>query len=486
MILTIDQGTTSSRALVIDKAGKVLAIAQKEFKQIYPQPAWVEHDPKEIWQTTLEVCREAIGKLDKPEEIKGLAITNQRETTIVWDKNTGEPVYNAIVWQCRRTADYCTEMKANTKFAESVREKTGLLIDSYFSAPKISWILNKDKRHGLDDASSKALDKKISEVGIDNLLFGTIDTWILWNLTEGKSHLTEPSNASRTMVYNIEKGSWDKDLLNELNIPDSILPTVIASNSLFGRTALFKDLVGKDLDIKAILGDQQAAWYGHKSMPKITYGTGSFVLLPQQDAALVDGLVTTIGYQKESTTKKVLEASIFVAGAIVQWLRDGLKIIKKSSDVEALAAQVKDNGGVYLVPALVGLGAPHWQEQVRGTIFGISRGTSDAHIARAALESIAFSVKDAFHQLEKQNPDLKLEAINVDGGASKNDFLMQFQADLLGIEIHRFDETEMTALGVARMTGNVDYEMQPEKVFKPQRDLSDQYQTWSGYLQKLL
>ncbi len=514
MILTIDQGTTSSRALVISAKGEIVSLAQKEFKQIYPQSGWVEHDPMEIWNSTLEVCRDALsnalnndnesGKKISKDDLKGIAITNQRETTILWDKRTGKPVYNAIVWQCRRTANYCAHLRAETNlgksmhegFSEHVRKSTGLIIDSYFSGPKISWILDKENHINFQDGKVKAeTDSKywdsINDIGIENILFGTVDTWILWNLTEGQSHYTEASNASRTMLYEIAKGTWDKKILETLKIPESILPKVISSNGDFGSTPLFKDLLDKELPIKAMLGDQQAAWHAHHEAPKITYGTGAFVLLPAESgdkmisAPTVDGLLTSVGFAKDKTSY-VYEGSIFIAGAIVQWLRDGLKIIEKSSDIEALAKTVDDNGGVYLVPALAGLGAPHWREDVRGTIFGLSRASTQGHIARAALEGIAFSVKDVFNKLQAEKTNLKIKHVNVDGGASKNDLLMQFQADLLGIEVHRMQEAEMTALGAARMTGDVDFKFKAEKIFKPQNDLNNEYSQWSKYIDLLL
>lgn len=557
MILTIDQGTTSSRALIVNKSGEILGIAQKEFEQIFPQPGWVEHNPIEVWQTTLDVCKEVIskllseGKISK-DDIKGIAITNQRETTVIWDKTTGKPIYNAIVWQCRRTADYCKELKdeiLNTGFSDLVREQTGLLIDSYFSGPKIAWVLNNHgliTQSGLDsenknaDDNSPSIPESVSQqkikphsssqsnIQISDLLFGTIDTWLLWNLTNGDSHFTEPSNASRTMLFDINKNNWSKEILGRLQIPESILPTVIPSNSNFGRTKLFQDLLGRDLEIKAMLGDQQAALYAYSTKsnltsssqqsseqntapksqnhntqhtntsPKITYGTGSFILIPEIKQSpnltqnkkfnLIDGLVTSTAFQSLSgDLEYAVEGSIFIGGAVVQWLRDGLQIISSSSEIEELAQNVEDNGGVYFIPALSGLGAPHWREDIRGSIFGITRGSKQGHIARAALESIAFQVKDIFTQLKNQNFDLsQIKHINVDGGASRNDLLMQFQADLLGIEVWRYQETEMTALGASKMTELIDFELKADQVFKPQKDLSKQYQEWQSYLNKLL
>lgn len=462
MILTIDQGTTSSRALLLSAEGKIIDIAQKEFKQVYPQPGWVEHDPLEIWQTTLDVCTEIIKK--HPQEINGIAITNQRETTILWNKKTGKPVANAIVWQCRRTAEHCQELRADAKFNEHVRRTTGLLIDSYFSGPKIAWLL---KAH--------------PELDPNDILFGTVDTWILWNLTKGVSHFTEASNASRTMLFDINKGTWDDKILKKLNIPHEILPQVKASQDNFGQTDLFKDICSREIPIKAILGDQQAAWYAHKESAKITYGTGSFILLPaSKQNPLVDGLVTSVGYKKNEENVLALEGSIFIAGAAVQWLRDELKLIKSSSEVEALAKTVDDNGGVYFVPALTGLGAPYWKEEARGAIFGLTRASNRGHFARAALEGIAYSVKDVFSRIKEE-----FEFINVDGGASKNDLLMQFQADLLGVPLRRYSEVEMTALGAARMTGDIELDLAIDKIFEPQKDLSENYDLWLSYITKV-
>jgi glycerol kinase len=512
MILTIDEGTTSTRALMISESGTILGTVQKEFKQIFPQAAWVEHDPEEIWQATLEMARGLVSELLRQnkiskQDIKGIAITNQRESTVIWDKNTGKPVYNAIVWQCRRTSEFCRKLKdpkLYPGFKELVENRTGLLIDSYFSGPKIHWIL-----------------ENLANKQTDNLLFGTIDTWLLWKLTKGRSHATDASNASRTLIYDIHKTAWDQDLLKALGIPENILPKVLASNSSFGSTDVFKDLIGRELEIKAILGDQQAAFYAYtgkngQAQPKITYGTGTFVLIPagmrrvnlsQNHSGQVAsndmsdfmispaaGLLTSIAYTKMDKHRSsalqekayAIEGSIFVGGAIVQWLRDGLKIINNSSEIEALAKTVTDNNGVYLIPALAGLGAPFWREDIRGSIFGITRGTERGHIARAALESIAFRVKDIFTALEaSQGMPVPNAYINVDGGASKNNLLMQFQADLLQIPIKRYSETEMTALGVAKMTGEIDFELKVDTVFEPQKALEHRYAEWSKYLNLL-
>ncbi len=504
-VLTIDEGTTSTRALLISDAGEILDIVQKDITQHYPQPGWVEHDPQEIWEKTLACCREIIAnnlaknKITK-DSISSIAITNQRETSIIWNPKTGKPVYNAIVWQCRRTAERCEELKktkiANMNFTDYIKSKTGLLVDAYFSATKIEWIL-----------------QKIGKVQ-DGLIFGTIDTWLIWNLTLGREHLTDASNASRTMLYDIHEDKWDDEILKHLNISKTILPKVIESNGDFGSSLLFQDSLGRELPIKAVLGDQQAAFYAYDGEAKCTYGTGTFVMLPSSTKTSLDkpatedietrskvgnqrdtmsfsietnndGLLKSSGYKTQSEKALVLEGSIFVGGSIVQWLRDELKFIEKSSEIEALANSVPDNGGVYLIPALAGLGAPYWRGDVRGTIFGMTRGTNRAHIARAALESIAYSVRDIIEALD---PKLraKITQLNVDGGATKNDTLMQFQADLLQIPIQRYTETEMTALGVAKMTGDIKLKLKAEKVFQPSKNLDENYKIWKQYIKKLL
>jgi glycerol kinase len=503
-VLTIDEGTTSTRALLISAEGQILDIVQKDITQYYPQAGWVEHNPIEIWEKTLACCREIIiknlaeKKITK-ESISSIAITNQRETTIIWSARSGKPIYNAIVWQCRRTAERCEELKktklSGVNFTDYIKSKTGLLVDAYFSATKIEWIL-KDQSH-------------------NELIFGTIDTWLVWNLTLGRDHLTDASNASRTMLYNIHEDKWDLEILKHLNISPNILPKVIESNGDFGSSPLFSDLLGREIPIKAVLGDQQAAFYAYNGEAKCTYGTGTFVMLPygspvhgqrstvngneetrfkvgdQRDVmsfSIVndnEGLLKSSGYKTQSEKALVLEGSIFVGGSIVQWLRDELNFLEKSSDIEALANSVPDNGGVYLIPALAGLGAPYWRGDVRGTIFGMTRGTNKAHIAKAALESIAYRVRDIIEALD---PKLRssITQLNVDGGASKNNTLMQFQADLLQIPIQRYTETEMTALGVAKMTGEVRLKLQAETVFQPQANLDENYKVWKKYIAKLL
>ncbi len=505
-VLTIDEGTTSTRALLISSSGAILDIVQKDITQHYPQAGWVEHDPLEIWEKTLACCREIIsrnlaeGKITK-ESISGIAITNQRETTIIWNPRTGKPIYNAIVWQCRRTTERCEELKktkiSGVNFTDYIRSKTGLLVDAYFSATKIEWILN--------HATVPFVHNEI--------MFGTIDSWLIWNLTLGREHLTDSSNASRTMLYDIHEDQWDIEILKHLNISPNILPKLMTSNGEFGSSPLFQDLLGHELPIKAVLGDQQAAFYAYNGEAKCTYGTGTFVMLPygtkiessilntkeqsktqlggerdQMSFSIVndnEGLLKSSGYKTQSEKALVLEGSIFVGGSIVQWLRDELKFIEKSFDIEALANSVADNGGVYLIPALAGLGAPYWRGDVRGTIFGMTRGTNRAHIARAALESIAYRVRDVIEALDPKLR-IKITHLNVDGGASKNDTLMQFQADLLQIPVQRYTETEMTALGVAKMTGDIELKLKAERVFQPQSNLDENYKVWQQYISKVL
>ncbi|WP_099365662.1 glycerol kinase GlpK [Sphingobacterium sp. 1.A.4] len=442
-IISLDQGTTSSRAILFNKKGEIVDISQKEFQQIYPKSGWVEHDPQEIWSSQLAVLTEVLAKSKtKLESIKGIGITNQRETTIVWNKRTGVPIYNAIVWQDRRTADYCAELIAKGQL-EKVQEKTGLLIDSYFSATKIKWILDHVKEA-----------RKLAER--NELAFGTVDSWLIWNLTDGKVHVTDVSNASRTMLYNINTLEWDKDLLALFDIPASILPEVKSSSEIYGETST--ELGSKSIPIAGIAGDQQAALFGQmclkKGMAKNTYGTGCFLLMNvgNKPVKSENKLVTTIGWKIGKDVVYALEGSVFIGGAVVQWLRDELKIIKKSSDIEALATSVDDTDGVYLVPAFAGLGAPHWDANARGTLFGISRGTSDAHIARAALESIAYQTYDILKAMEADSKT-KIKELRVDGGATQNNFLIQFQADILNSTVVKPEITETTAMGAAFLAG---------------------------------
>ncbi len=442
-ILALDQGTTSSRAILFDREGAIRGTAQREIEQIYPQPGWVEHDPEEIWSSQISVAVEALSRANtSPRDVAALGITNQRETTIVWDRKTGKPVYNAIVWQDRRTASICEAIVARG-LEDSVRAKTGLLVDAYFSATKIMWILDH-----VEGARGRA------ERG--ELAFGTVDSWLIWNLTGGSQHIVDVSNASRTMLFNIHEQTWDDDLLRAFNIPAALLPEVQASSGRFGEASTALGLGG--IEIGGVAGDQQAALFGqacfHPGMAKCTYGTGAFLLQNTGEAARASPhrLLTTMAWRIGGKTEFALEGSVFIAGSVVQWLRDGLGIIRSSADVEALALSVPDSGDVYLVPAFAGLGAPHWDPYARGTIIGITRGTSAGHIARAALESIAFQVADLLDAMQ-QDSAATLPELRVDGGASANDTLMQFQADLLGLPVIRPATTETTALGAAYLAG---------------------------------
>ncbi len=442
-ILALDQGTTSSRAIIFDKNASVIGVSQKEFTQIYPKPGYVEHDANEIWNTQLEVARDVINKTKiSLDEIDSIGITNQRETTVIWDKKTGEPVYNAIVWQCRRTADICEEL-IHKGLEEYIKETTGLVVDAYFSATKIKWILD-----NIEGARKKA----------DNgeLLFGTIDTWIVWKLTGGKIHITDYSNASRTMLYNIRELKWDEKILKELCIPSSLLPEVRQSSEVYGSTD--ESILGKEISIAGIAGDQQAALFGQvcfqEGMVKNTYGTGCFMLMNTGEKPVnsKNGLITTIAWGIDNKVEYALEGSIFMGGAVIQWLRDELKIINEAADSEYFAKKVSDTSGVYLVPAFAGLGAPHWDMYARGTLIGLTRGTNINHIIRAALEAIAYQTKDVINAMISDS-EMNLTALKVDGGATANDFLMQFQSDILGVEVDRPETTETTALGAACLAG---------------------------------
>lgn len=442
-ILALDQGTSSSRAIVFDRNGQTRAVAQKEFTQIFPKPGWVEHNPMEIWSSQASVIAEAITSIDiNGLDIAGIGITNQRETTIVWDAETGEPVYNAIVWQDRRTSEYCDSLKAEG-LTDKIRSKTGLIIDAYFSATKIRWILE-----NVPGAREKA------EQG--QLRFGTVDTWLIWMLTRGEVHVTDVSNASRTMVYNIHELCWDKELLELFGIPESMMPQVKSSSEVYGHTKT--TLFAHEVPIAGIAGDQQAALFGQMCTEpgavKNTYGTGCFLLMNSGEKPITssNNLLTTIAWKIGDKVNYALEGSIFVAGSVVQWLRDGLGIIRSSSEVEELAASVPDNGGVYFVPALTGLGAPYWDQYAKGCMYGISRGTTAAHIARAALEGIAFQTMDIVNAMQK-DAGVELAELKVDGGASRNNLLMQFQADILGTSVIRPKVTETTALGAAYLAG---------------------------------
>ncbi len=465
-ILALDQGTTSSRAIVFDRNGLPVASAQKEFTQFYPKPGWVEHDPEEIWSTQAGVALEAITKAgSESSDIAAIGITNQRETTVVWNRKTGKPVYNAIVWQDRRTADFCDKLKREGK-SSKILEKTGLIIDAYFSATKIRWILDNVK-----DA------RKLAEAG--HLAFGTIDSWLVWNLSKGKLHLTDVSNASRTMLFNIHTLQWDEELLGLFNIPSSMLPEVRSSSEIYGKT---EGHFSTSIPVAGIAGDQQAALFGQMctepGMVKNTYGTGCFMMMnignkPIQSKSK---LLTTIAWRIGNDTQYALEGSIFIAGAVVQWLRDGLGIIKNSGDVEKLVAKVKDTEGVYFVPAFAGLGAPHWNQHARGTLVGITRGSTSSHIARAALDSIAYQTLEVLLAMQKDS-GIDIRELRVDGGATVNNQLMQFQSDLLQSKVVRPKITETTALGAAYLAGlavnywsNIDeirQQWQIDRIFSP-------------------
>ena len=443
-ILSIDQGTTSSRAILFDKAGNIIQVAQKEFTQYYPRPGWVEHNADEIWGSVLAVLGELFGKGKiKPSQIEGIGITNQRETTVVWDKVTGEPIYNAIVWQSRQTAEICDALKANG-YEEMVREKTGLVIDAYFSGTKVKWILDH-----VEGAREKAENGQ--------LLFGTIDTWLIWKLTGGKAHVTDYSNASRTMLFNIHSLKWDDELLEVLNIPKTMLPEVRPSSEIYGRTAAYH-FFGQEVYVAGAAGDQQAALFGQacfeSGMAKNTYGTGCFMLMNTGENAVPSnhGLLTTIAWGVDGKVEYALEGSIFVAGAAIQWLRDGLRIIENAPQSEELALKVESVDGVYVVPAFTGLGAPYWDMDARGAIFGLTRGTSREQLVRATLESLAYQTKDVLSAMEADS-GITLKFLRVDGGAVRNNFLMQFQSDLLAVSVDRPQVSETTALGAAYLAG---------------------------------
>lgn len=442
-VLALDQGTTSSRAILFDHLGNIISLAQQEFPQLYPAPGLVEHDPEAIWSSQLEVARAAISQAGiSAAEIVAIGITNQRETTVVWEKQTGKPVCNAIVWQSRLTVPICDELKAQG-FDTEIRARTGLVTDAYFSGTKVKWIL--DNIPGV---------RALAERG--EVLFGTIDTFLMWRLSKGRVHATDPSNASRTLLYNIYQGTWDETILKELGIPRAMLPEVRPSSGIFGATD--PEFFGIALPLAGVAGDQQAATFGQAcfevGMAKNTYGTGSFLLLNTGERGMPSqrGLLTTLGWGLDNKTTYMLEGSIFVTGAAVQWLRDGLQIIKQSADVETLAESVSDNGGVYLVPAFVGLGAPYWDPYARGTLVGLTRGSTSAHLARATLESICYQTRDVVDAMSADS-GVSLTALRVDGGAVYNNVLMQFQADILGVPVQRPRIAETTALGAAYLAG---------------------------------
>lgn len=469
-ILALDQGTTSSRAILFNKKGEIVSVAQKEFEQIFPKAGWVEHDPSEIWSSQVGVAAEVVSRANlNATEIAAIGITNQRETTVVWDKNTGKPVYNAIVWQDRRTAGICNQLRKEGH-ADMFQDKTGLILDSYFSGTKVKWILD-----NVDGARKKA------ENG--DLLFGTVDSWLVWKLTDGKVHATDASNASRTLLYNIYENKWDKEILELLEIPESMLPDVRSSSEVYGETS--GDVFAAKLPIAGIAGDQQAALFGQvcsqPGMAKNTYGTGCFMLLQTGEKPIKskNNLLTTIAWKLDGKVFYALEGSVFIGGAVVQWLRDGLGMIRSSSDIEGLARKVDDTDGVYLVPAFSGLGAPHWDPYARGTLIGLTRGTNRSHIARAALESIAYQSTDLLRAMES-DAGITLKEMRVDGGASVNDLLMQFQADILDKPVVRPKITETTALGAAYLAGlavgywesidEIQQKWQVDKTFEPKME----------------
>ncbi|QTC42677.1 glycerol kinase GlpK [Bacillus sp. V3] len=443
-ILSLDQGTTSSRAILFNKKGEIVHTSQKEFTQHFPKPGWVEHNANEIWGSILSVIATVLSEANvKPEQIEGIGITNQRETTVVWDKETGTPIYHAIVWQSRQTAGVCDELKTQG-LNDTFREKTGLLIDAYFSGTKVKWILD-----NVEGAREKA------EKG--QLLFGTIDTWLIWKMSGGKAHVTDYSNASRTLMYNIHELKWDSELLEILGVPESMLPEVRPSSEVYAKT-IPHHFFGKEIPIAGAAGDQQAALFGQacyeKGMGKNTYGTGCFMLMNTGDKAVKsdNGLLTTLAWGIDGKVEYALEGSIFVAGSAIQWLRDGLRMLKESKDSEIYAEKVESTDGVYVVPAFVGLGTPYWDSDVRGAVFGLTRGTSKEHFVRATLESLAYQTRDVLSAMEADS-GIALKKLRVDGGAVKNDFLMQFQSDILNVPVERPVVNETTALGAAYLAG---------------------------------
>lgn len=481
-ILAMDQGTTSSRAIIFDKKGQIISIAQKEFTQIFPQSGWVEHDPNEIWSTQIGVAAEAITKAGLTiQQIAAIGITNQRETTVIWDRNSGQPIYNAIVWQDRRTADFCDKLKKDGK-DDLIQQKTGLIIDAYFSATKAKWILD-----NVDGAREKATKGE--------LCFGTIDTWLIWKLTNGQIHATDVTNASRTMLCNIHTLQWDGELQDIFDIPGNMLPQIRSSSEVYGHTQ--NVLTATNIPIAGIAGDQQAALFGqmciHPGMVKNTYGTGCFMLMNTGSKAVIsqNKLLTTVAWKIGDDTQYALEGSVFIAGAVVQWLRDEMQIIRSSSEIENLATEVDDTDGVYIVPAFAGLGAPYWNQYARGTITGISRGTTKAHIARAALESIAYQTVDVLKAMEA-DAGISIKELRVDGGATVNDFLMQFQSDVLNCKVVRPEITETTALGAAYLAGlavgyweNIDdikNQWSIEKTFSPDISNDNRDSLYIGWL----
>ncbi|MFN8321418.1 MAG: glycerol kinase GlpK [Chitinophagales bacterium] len=480
-VLALDQGTTSSRSIIFDEQGNIIAMSQKEFSQMFPQPGWVEHDPEEIWNSQLYTANEVIKKAGiKPNQIASIGITNQRETTIVWDKKTGAPIHNALVWQDRRTSEICNALKKKKDFEKYVRDNTGLVVDAYFSGTKIKWILDHVKGA-----------RKRAENG--ELLFGTVDSWLVWKLTDGSLHITDYSNASRTMLFNIKSLKWDQKLLDAMDIPSLMLPYVTDSSRIYGFT--HRSLFDSEIPIAGIAGDQQAALFGqtcfNAGMAKNTYGTGCFMLMNTGNKMVKskNGLITTIAWGIGGKVEYALEGSIFIAGAAVQWLRDGLKIIDTASESEYHANAVESSEGVYVVPAFAGLGAPYWDMEARGAVFGLTRGTSKSHLVRATLESLAYQTKDVLSAME-QDSGIKLKSLRVDGGACANNFLMQFQSDMLGVPVDRPKVTETTALGAAYLAGlavgfykkpNIVKQWQIDTDFKPKLALALRTKLYDGW-----
>ncbi|MBE4909003.1 glycerol kinase GlpK [Bacillus luteolus] len=481
-ILSLDQGTTSSRAILFNKAGEIVHIAQKEFTQIFPNPGWVEHNANEIWGSILAVIASVLSESNiKPVQIAGIGITNQRETTVVWDKGTGQPIYNAIVWQSRQTSEICSQLKEQGH-EETFRKKTGLVVDAYFSATKIKWILDH-----VEGAREKALKGE--------LLFGTIDTWLIWKLSGGKVHVTDYSNASRTLLYNIHELCWDEELLEILSIPESMLPEVRSSSEIYAKTATHH-FFGKEIPIAGAAGDQQAALFGQacfeQGMAKNTYGTGCFMLMNTGETAVESksGLLTTIAWGLNGKVQYALEGSIFVAGSAVQWLRDGLRMLQNAKDSELYASRVESTEGVYVVPAFVGLGTPYWDSDVRGAVFGLTRGTSKEHFVRATLESMAYQTTDVLTAMEADSGIL-LKALRVDGGAVKNNFLMDFQSNILGVPVERPTINETTALGAAYLAGlavgywesqdDIASQWKVEKLFEPTMSAEKRENLYNGW-----
>ncbi|MEH7511854.1 glycerol kinase GlpK [Gottfriedia acidiceleris] len=481
-ILSLDQGTTSSRAILFNKHGKIVHVAQKEFTQHFPKPGWVEHNAQEIWGSILAVIATCLSEADvKPEQIAGIGITNQRETTVVWDKTTGKPIYNAIVWQSRQTSEICDDLKEKG-YGEVVHEKTGLLIDAYFSGTKVKWILD-----NVEGAREKAER--------DELLFGTIDTWLVWKLSGGNVHVTDYSNASRTLMYNIHELRWDDELLEMLTVPKSMLPEVRSSSEVYGHTVDYH-FFGQIVPIAGIAGDQQAALFGQacfgEGMAKNTYGTGCFMLMNTGEKAVKSnhGLLTTIAWGLNGKVEYALEGSIFVAGSAIQWLRDGMRMFKDASNSEEYATRVESTDGVYIVPAFVGLGTPYWDSEVRGAVFGLTRGTTKEHFIRATLEALAYQTKDVLCAMEADS-GIELNTLRVDGGAVKNNFLMQFQSDLLDVPVERPEVNETTALGAAYLAGlavgywenqeTISKQWNMDKRFKPEMQDDKREELYSGW-----